>query len=99
MESTRKQFLAAAGIVGASLLAPTSVEAQTSTASPVPSPTPAARAFAERMKTFDASLNDAQLDEIAANVGQLYGLGGDLRPKGRGLVNGDPPSPQFEVGG
>ncbi len=104
MESTRKQFLAAAGLVGASLLAPTSVEAQ-SAPSPAPSPSatpapsPAARAFAERMKRFDSSLTDAQLDEIAGGIDQLYTLGGDLRPKGHGLINADPPTPQFEVGG
>ncbi|MDE2481048.1 MAG: hypothetical protein KGN02_02515 [bacterium] len=102
MESTRKQFLAAAGLVGASLLAPTSVEAQASSPSPAPSatpaPSPAAQAFAQRMKSYDASLSDAQIDEIAANVDQLFGLGKDLRPKGHQLVNGDPPTPQFEVG-
>ncbi len=102
MESTRKEFLAAAGLVGASLLAPTAAHADTPTPAPSPSatpaPSPAARAFAQRMKAFDATLTDAQLENIAGDVEQLYELGGQLRPKGHGLVNADPPAPQFEVG-
>ncbi len=103
MTGTRKEFLAAASAVGAGLAIPGHAQAQTPStpaplhATPAPAASPFARDFATHMRTFDPHITDKQLDDIAHQIDQLYKLGKDLRPKGHGLSNGEPPSPQFEV--
>lgn len=105
MKSTRKVFLAAAAVVGASM----TVSKETAQAQPAPSPTPvptptehppspAARALAERMRAFDPHLDEAQLARIADGIQEGLGLGGALNPKGTKLKNGDAPTPEFRVG-
>jgi hypothetical protein len=99
MARTRKEFLAAASAVGAGLAI--TGQAQAQTPSPSPKATAAAssfaRDFAEHMRSFDPHLSGKQVDDIAHQIDELYGLRKALRPKGHGLSNGDAPSPQFEV--
>jgi hypothetical protein len=99
MPSTRKAFLTAASAAGAGLALRDKVQAQTP--SPSPKATGAASAyardFAHRMLAFDPHLSQKQLDSIAHQVDQLSDFRKQLRPKGHGLSNGDPPSPQFRV--
>jgi len=110
MKSTRKAFLAAAAVVGASMTV--SKEAALAQSAPSPTPLPAltahpptahppsaaARALAERMRAFDPHLDDAQLARIADGIQEGFGLGGVLNPKGTKLKNGDAPTPEFRVG-
>ena len=104
-KGTRKEFLAAASVAGASMLAPATVLAQGTSpsqspapsASPSPAPSAAARAFAERMRSYDAALSDEQIEDIAKGVDYAFRAGKDLRKKDAPLTNGDAPSPQFAV--
>jgi len=108
MKSTRKAFLAAAAVVGASMTVTKEAALAQSSASPTPSATPAAaaahqpsaaaRALAERMRAFDPHLDDAQLARIADGIQEGFGFGGVLNPKGKKLKNGDAPTPEFKVG-
>jgi hypothetical protein len=99
MSSTRKAFIAAASAAGAGLALRDQAQAQT----PSPSPkatgaaSPLSRDFAHQMLKFDPQLSAKQLDDIAHQVDQLGDFAKQLRPKGRGLSNGDAPSPQFRV--
>lgn len=92
MASTRKAFLAAASAAGAGFALGEPAQAK-----PAKPASALAHDFAERMKRFDPHLSDAQVKSIALQIDQLEGLGTQLRPKGRGLSNGDAPSPQFRV--
>ncbi|MGA7572029.1 MAG: hypothetical protein WB491_03220 [Candidatus Aquilonibacter sp.] len=89
---SRKEFLATAG--AAALLG--------ATASPTPSPTPtpppssAAHEFALRMRKFDPSLTDAQIDAIAAGIDQGFAAGKTIRAH-HALRSGDGPAPEFSV--
>ncbi len=105
MKSTRKAFLAAAAVVGASMTVSKEAALAQSAPSPTPLPAPtahppsaAARALAERMRAFDPHLDDAQLARIADGIQEGFGFGGALNPKGTKLKNGDAPTPEFEVG-
>ena len=97
MSSSRKDFLAAASAAGAGFALTGATPSVAPTPTPTPAPTAFARDVAERMRRFDAHLSDAQIDDIARQVDGLDKLGAQLRPKGHGLVNADPPSPQFRV--
>lgn len=103
MAGTRKDFLAAASSVGLGISLASPAQAQTSSplaspsAKPAAAASPFARDFAQHMRSFDPHLTDAQVDSIAHQIDDLYRVRGALRPKGRGLSNGDAPSPQFEV--
>jgi hypothetical protein len=95
MSSSRKQFLTAAGLVGAGLVTKTSAVALSPTPTPSPPPSPAAREFALRMRRFDPSLTAAQMTEIERGIDDLWKSGPKLH---KGLTNGDAPSPGFEAG-
>jgi hypothetical protein len=99
MADTRRAFLAAASAVGLEIVI--AGQAQAQTPSPSPKATKAASAyardFAHRMLAFDPHLSQKQLDSIAHQVDQLGDFRKQLHPKGHGLANGDPPSPQFRV--
>ena len=107
MKSTRKAFLAAAAVVGASMTVTQEAALAQSSASPTASATPAApaahqpsaaaRALAERMRAFDPHLDQQQLDRIAGGIQEGLGLGNALNPKGTKLKNSDAPTPEFEV--
>ena len=92
---TRKAFLSTA-VAGAAFAAPASVFGASPSPSPSPPPSSSALDFASRMRAFDSTLTDAQIDDIAAGIDQAWGLGKDLRKK-HPLKNDDAPSPQFEV--
>ncbi|MDQ2871789.1 MAG: hypothetical protein M3R35_01525 [Candidatus Eremiobacteraeota bacterium] len=102
---SRKDFIAAAASVGA-FFAAAPVAAQ-SKAAPVPSPTPkpkeppkiseVARAFANQMREYDATLTDKQIQDIAEGMDYNLGLGKRINPKGKALENGDEPIVIFEV--
>ncbi len=87
---TRKEFLTAAAIAAST----TTAEAQT-VAKADPAPTPAAIEFANRMRRFDPSLTPQQLHDIAKSNDDTWKLGAKLH---KGLENGDPMSPAFEIG-
>ena len=99
MARTRKAFIAAVSAAGAGLALTGPTQAQTPSPSPkaTAAASPLARTYAQRMRTFDPQLSDKQLDDIAHQMDQVYGLRHELRPKGQGLANGDAPTPQFEV--
>jgi hypothetical protein len=104
MGRTRKAFLAAVSAAGAGLALTGTSQAQ-QTPSPLASPSakpakaasPLAKAYAERMRSFDPQLTDKQVDDIAHQMDQVYDLRHALRPKHQGLSNGDAPTPQFKV--
>lgn len=87
---TRKEFLTAAAIAAST----TTAEAQT-VAKAQPAATPAAIEFANRMRRFDPSLTPQQLHDIAKSNDDTWKLGAKLH---KGLENGDPMSPAFEIG-
>ena len=89
---SRKEFLVTAGataLLGA---------AGSPTPSPTPTPPPssAARELALRMRKFDSSLTDAQIDAIAEGIDQGFAAGETIRAH-HALRNGDGPSPEFSV--
>lgn len=97
---TRKEFLAAAAAVPLIAAAPPSP----SPASPSPAPTPkrpeisaSARALAESMRTFDSSLTDKEIDEIAAGINYNLRVGARVNPHGTDLKNWNEPATIFEV--
>ncbi|HEY1727370.1 MAG TPA: hypothetical protein VGG22_03200 [Candidatus Baltobacteraceae bacterium] len=91
MGSTRKEFLAAAAIA-----ASTATVAQAETiAKADPAPSPAAIEFANRMRRFDPSLTPKQLHDIAKSNDDTWKVGAKVH---KGLENGDPMSPFFEIG-
>ena len=102
--STRKNFLGAAASLGAAIAASRSGAAATG-ASPAPSasmapqrpPSDAARAFAARMRKFDAKLSDAELDGIARGIDDEWSSGSRINAKGNVLRNSDEPDPPFSV--
>lgn len=87
---TRKEFLTAAAIAAST----TGAQAET-IAKADPAPSPAAVEFANRMRRFDPSLTPQQLHEIAKSNDDAWKLGAKLH---KGLENGDPMSPAFEIG-
>lgn len=91
MGSTRKEFLAAAGIAATT----TPAKAETVAKVKPKAPSPAAIEFANRMRRFDPSLTPQQLHEIAKSNDDTWKLGAKLH---KGLENGDPMSPAFEIG-
>ncbi|MHB8146748.1 MAG: hypothetical protein ACYDGM_05710 [Vulcanimicrobiaceae bacterium] len=105
--STRKAFLAAAAVVGASMTVQHEAALAQSSATPTPAPSPspaappsaAARALAQRMRAFDPHLDDAQIERIAGGIQEGLGLGSALNPNGTKLKNSDAPTPEFEVAG
>jgi galactokinase/mevalonate kinase-like predicted kinase len=64
-------------------------------ATPAPSPSAAAQQLALTMRRFDATLTDKQIHDIAKSFDDGWKTGRRLH---KGLSNGDPPSPPFEVG-
>lgn len=107
MKSTRKEFIAAAvvatSIAGVPALAATAPTSMPPTPSPSPSPTPApspaAQALAEKMRSFDPHLDDAQVRSIAQGIQQNLEFGKILNPHGTKLKNNDAPTPEFRVNG
>ena len=104
MKSTRKAFLAAAAVVGASMTVSQQAALAQSSPTPTPSPVPsahppsaAARVLAERMRAFDPHLDEAQIEKIASGIQDGFGFGDALNPKGTKLKNGDAPNPEFRV--
>ena len=109
--ASRKAFIAGAASIGVAFAAAKSARAQSTPAPaapvappaiPKPSPTPkppseAARALAERMRTFDKNLSDADITTIASNIDGNLDLGKALNPKGKRLRNWDEPIPFFRV--
>jgi hypothetical protein len=105
--ATRKAFLftiaasgtavaAPAAVAGEPVATPTAVPTPKATPTPKP-PTPAAAAWAERMRKFDATLSDKEVAVIATSIDQAYDLGTAINPKGRRLKNSDEPISPFEV--
>lgn len=102
--STRKNFLGAAASLGAVIAAS---RGATAAATPAPSATPApaeqkppseaARAFAARMRKFDAKLSDAELETIARGIDDAWSAGSRINAKGKELRNADEPDPAFSV--
>lgn len=97
---TRKEFLAAAAAVPLIAAAPPSPPP----ASPSPAPTPkrpeisaSARALAESMRTFDSSLTDKEIDEIATGINYNLRVGARVNPHGTALKNWNEPATIFEV--
>jgi hypothetical protein len=90
MGSTRKAFLTAAGVA-----ATTSVSHAETIAKADPAPSPAAIEFANRMRRFDSSLTPRQLHDIAKSNDDTWKVAAKVH---KGLENGDPMSPAFEVG-
>jgi len=82
---TRKDFLTTAGLAGGGLVAKADPKA----------PSPAAREFAQRMRRFDSSLTQSQLNDIEKGIDDLWKIGDKVH---KGLVNADPTSPAFETG-
>lgn len=99
MAGTRKEFLVAAMAAGAGFSQTDNAQAQTPSpaAKATAAPSSLARAFAERMRQFDPHLTEKQLNDVAHQIDQGFDVRSALRPKGRGLSNGDAPAPQFEV--
>lgn len=99
--SSRKEFLAAAAAVPLLAAAPPSpAPTAVPTATPPPSKqkiSPLARDFAQRMREFDPSLSDKQLEDIAAGIDGNLKIGNRVNPKGQALKNWDEPATEFEV--
>lgn len=101
--STRKSFLGAAASLGAAVAAARGGAIAASSPQPAPSATPvkppseAARAFALRMRSFDAKLTDAEIDTIAHGIDDAWSVGNRVNAKGKALRNGDEPDPAFSV--
>lgn len=102
--STRKSFIATAVSVPLMAAAPATPPAKPAAAPPgAATPPPkskisaSARALAENMRAFDASLTDKQITTIAAGVDDNLKVGERINPKGRALKNWDEPSTVFEV--
>jgi len=100
--STRKEFIAAAATAPLLAAAPSSPPA--ATPSPAPAATPkkrqisqAARALAARMRSFDASLSDKELEQIAGGIDDNLKLGDRVNPHGTAIKNWDEPASEFEV--
>jgi hypothetical protein len=93
------EFLAAAAAAAAGLSLTDNAQAQTASPSPKATapPSSVAQAFAERMRQFDPQLTEKQLNDIAHQIDQGFDVRTALRPKGRGLSNGDAPVPQFGI--
>jgi hypothetical protein len=53
--------------------------------------------FAARMRQFDPSLTDSDLEKIAAGIDGNFKGGQAVNPKGRELKNWDEPVTVFEV--
>jgi hypothetical protein len=53
--------------------------------------------FAARMREFDPSLTDSDLEKIAAGIDGNFKGGQAVNPKGRDLKNRDEPVTVFEV--
>jgi len=96
--TSRKEFLATAGAVGATVLVTDRASASPSPSpTATPSPSPSAHELALRMRKFDPQLTDAQIDAIAAGIDQGFDAGKSIR-KHHALQNGFGPSPEFAVG-
>lgn len=100
--STRKDFLTAAAAVPLIAAAPPSP--QPTAPGPTPSPkkpqiSEAARALAARMRQFDSSLSDKEIEEIAAGIDDNLKAGSRINPHGTLLKNWDEPVTTFEVPG
>lgn len=102
--STRKSFLGAAASLGAVMAAARGTSAAPA-APPSPTPAPAAakppseaaRAFALRMRSFDAKLSEAEIDTIARGIDDAWSVGQRVNAKGKVLRNGDEPEAAFTV--
>ena len=90
MGSTRKAFLTSAGLVATTTVAKAETLAKADRG-----PSPAAAEFANRMRRFDPSLTPQQLREIAKSNDDTWKVGAKVH---KGLENGDPMSPAFEIG-
>jgi hypothetical protein len=64
-------------------------------ATPTPPRSSAAQQFSLTMRRFDSSLTDKQIHDIAKGIDDGWKAGRKLH---KGLSNGDPPSPEFEIG-
>jgi hypothetical protein len=99
--STRKGFLAAAASTALVAAAPAPPAPKASaTPSPQPSQKPSefSLAFAERMRKFEPSLTDKDIQTIASGIDYNLKAGQAVNPKGRALKNWDEPDFIFEVG-
>jgi hypothetical protein len=98
--STRKGFLTAAASTAllAAAPAPPAPSASPSPSPSSPPPSQLSRAFAERMRKFDPSLTDKQLETIASGIDDNLKLGDRVNPKGRVLKNWNEPDTIFEAG-
>ncbi len=56
-----------------------------------PVPSPVARALAQSMRSFDASLTDEQIETIAQRIERARAYGASLSPKKKRLRNADEP--------
>ena len=98
MATTRKNFLAAAASVPLLGAAPSPKPEPQVTATPKqPQISAAASALAERMKQFDPSLSDKQIEDIAEGIDGNLGVGKRVNPHGTFLKNWDEPVTAFEV--
>jgi hypothetical protein len=108
--ATRKAFLVSIAAGSAAVAAPGGAANPAASASPAPTmtpspkttptpkpPSPAASAWAARMRDFDKTLSDDELASIATAIDQSYDLGKAINPKGRRLKNSDEPVSPFEV--
>lgn len=99
--SSRKEFLAAAASLPLIAAAPPSPQ-PTAAATATPAArkrqiSEAAKALAAQMRTFDPSLTDKELDEIADGIDGNLRVGARLNPHGTTLKNWDEPVTVFEV--
>jgi hypothetical protein len=97
--SSRKQFLAAAASMPLLAAAPPSPQ-PTATPKPAakkPKISEAAKALAQQMRSFDASLGDKQVEDIAAGIDGNLKIGARVNPHGTTLKNWDEPATSFEV--
>ncbi len=100
--ATRKSFIAGVAVAGAATVVAKAGAQSTLPVPPKPvsSPKPPsalARALAERMRAFDPSLTDDQIETIADGIEGNLGLGMALNPNGTKLKNSDEPTAYFEV--
>lgn len=83
------------GAFGAECAAEGTATSIAEAATPSPSPSPAAHEFALTMHRFDPALTDKEIHDIAKGIDDAWKAGRKLH---KGLLNGDPPSPAFEIG-
>jgi hypothetical protein len=91
--ASRKEFFAATAASVGALMTPS----PQASPSPTPAPSAAAREFALRMRAFDPTLSDAQIEAIASGIEATWKLGDSINHKGAALKNSDEPVPSFSV--